>query len=70
MQDRSIETIVNTIQMFIKPGKIIVIDKWRAYAAAFRIINADINHLSVNHSLNFVDPENRNIHIQNIEGYD
>lgn len=41
---------------------------WKMYTATFKRINTGIDHLSVNDSLNFVDPEDRNIHNQNIEG--
>ena len=62
LQNRCTETIVNTIQTFIRPETVVVTDKWRAYAAAFRRTKTDIDHLSVKYSLNFVDSEYRNIH--------
>ena len=47
------------------PETIIISDCW----AAYRLLQQDPDyiHLTVNHSLNFVSPENQEVHTQNIE---
>ncbi|KAG0439019.1 hypothetical protein DMUE_2726 [Dictyocoela muelleri] len=61
-------TIIQVIVNNVLPGKIIIIDQWRAYSTAFRSL-PNYQHLSVNHSLNFLDPINAEIHTQTIEGF-
>ena len=61
--DRSAATLMPIIQNSILPGTTVISDLWRAYGG----INAiGFNHSTVNHSINFVDPETR-AHIQNVE---
>lgn len=45
----------------------IVSVKWRAYAAAFRVLKK-FTHGTINYSLNFVEPDNPLIHAQDFEG--
>ena len=50
---RNAQTLLPVIQQYIVPGTTIVSDLWGAYNT---IGNIGYNHLTVNHSLNFVDP--------------
>ena len=50
---RNAQTLLPIIQEYIIPGTTIVSDLWRAYNT---IGNIGYNHLTVDHSLNFVDP--------------
>uniref|UniRef100_A0A0L8IEN9 ISXO2-like transposase domain-containing protein n=1 Tax=Octopus bimaculoides TaxID=37653 RepID=A0A0L8IEN9_OCTBM len=54
VQDRSTETLLRIIQQHIRPGTIIISDLWKAYKT---ISNLGYNHLTVNHAVNFVDPD-------------
>ena len=62
--DRSQETLLEVIKRRIRPGSIIMSDCWKSYdcleANGYR-------HYNVNHSENFVNPDDSNIHTQNIE---
>uniref|UniRef100_A0A6G3MFQ8 Putative transposase-like protein HI-13281 (Trinotate prediction) n=1 Tax=Henneguya salminicola TaxID=69463 RepID=A0A6G3MFQ8_HENSL len=62
--DRTSETLIPLIKEHIEPGTTIISDKWRAY---FPITSEGYKHLTVNHSVNFVDPDDKTIHTQNIE---
>lgn len=62
--DRTAQTLLNVIKQWILPGTTIISDCWRAYDNLER---EGFNHLAVNHSLHFVDPNDSNIHTQNIE---
>ena len=45
-------------------GSIIISDKWKAYN---KLSSLGYTHKTVNHSENFVDPEDPSVHTQNIE---
>jgi hypothetical protein len=64
---RNSDVMYGILRDFIAPGKTVYTDQWWAYAAAARNF-VDLNHLAVNHTLNFVDPFNNDIHTQNVEG--
>lgn len=53
VEDRSQETLLKVIKMWIKPGTTIVSDCWKAYNC---LQNEGFLHLTVNHTYNFVDP--------------
>ena len=54
VEDRTADTLVNIIKQHIKPGTTIISDCWRAYSS----LNSEgFTHLTVNHSVNFVDPD-------------
>ena len=57
-------TLLPIIQQYIKRGSVIVSDSWRAYHT---LKDHGYTHYVVNHSEHFVDPENPDIHTQNIE---
>lgn len=52
--DRSQDTLINVIKEWILPGTIIMSDCWKAYKG---LKNKNFQHYTVNHSLNFVDPD-------------
>jgi len=64
--NRNRATLFEIISRVCLPGTVIHSDQW----AAYRTINRDLGfeHLSVNHSLNFVNPET-GCHTQNIESF-
>ncbi|VDK49657.1 unnamed protein product, partial [Anisakis simplex] len=53
VDNRSAATLMPLIYKHILPGTTIVSDCWASYS---QIQGADYSHLTVNHSLNFVDP--------------
>ena len=55
-------TLLPIIQRICKAGTIIWSDEFRSY----RSLQNDLTHLTVNHTLNFVNPVN-SVHTQNIE---
>ncbi len=61
-------TMINNISNNVLSGTIIITDQWRAYEAALREL-PHYTHLTINHSLNFVNPDNYNTHTQSIEGF-
>ena len=63
---RSAENLLPLIQQHIRPGSIIYSDLWRAYTSIPRLPEGYI-HSTVNHSTNFVNPEDPDVHTQNIE---
>ena len=54
VENRSAETLMLILKKYILPGTTIVSDFWRAY---LRIGQHGYHHLTVNHKLNFVDPQ-------------
>ncbi|GFX27200.1 DUF1758 domain-containing protein [Trichonephila clavipes] len=63
VHNRTKETLIGLIQEWIKPGTTIYSDCWKSYATLGQV---GYNHLTVNHSLNFVDPVT-NCHTNTIE---
>ena len=52
--DRTANTLVSVISENILPGTTVISDCWKAYSS----LNSEgFSHLTVNHSVNFVDPE-------------
>ena len=64
--DHSAATLLPIIQTAIRPGTTIMSDLWRAYGGIVAIQGMGFNHLTVNHSLNFVDPLT-GVHTQSVE---
>lgn len=65
--DRTAETLKNEILQHILPGSHIVSDGWAAYAKIDQINDGIYTHDTVIHERNFVDPDDRDVHTQNIE---
>ncbi|XP_025264891.1 uncharacterized protein LOC112638075 [Camponotus floridanus] len=63
VKNRTAETLLSVIKQWILPKTTIISDMWRAYDC---LNNEGFIHLTVNHSMNFVDPET-GAHTQNIE---
>ena len=61
---RSKEVLIPIIQKYILPGSIVYSDMWKAYSS---LTNEGYAHYGINHSLNFVNPDEPHIHTQNIE---
>lgn len=61
---RNKETLIPLIQKFIRPGSTVYSDSWRAYNS---LGEEGYRHWCVNHSVNFVDPIDKEIHTQNVE---
>lgn len=51
---RTKEILIKVIKDWILPGTIIMSDCWKAYKC---LENEEFKHFTVNHSLNFVDPD-------------
>lgn len=62
---RDAATLLPIIQQFVLPGTTIMSDLWRAYGG-IQGLPQGYQHLTVNHSINFVDP-NTGAHTQSIE---
>lgn len=58
------DTLIPIMHKHILPGSVIITDGWAAYRT---LKNRGYTHHVINHSENFVDPENPQVHTQNIE---
>ena len=65
--DKSAATLLPIIQAHTAPGTTIHSDEWRAYSRVGTLPPV-ASHLTVNHSLHFVDPAT-GVHTQHIECY-
>jgi len=65
--DRRADTLTNVIRQYILPGTHIVSDGWRAYQNLGAINHGIYTHDTIIHERNFVDPDDDDIHTQNIE---
>jgi len=67
VQDRRAQTLETLIERHILPGSHIISDGWASYANILNIALGIYMHSVVNHSLHFFDPQDEDIHTQNIE---
>lgn len=65
VEDRSATTLLPIIQEWINPGSRIISDQWAAYNHIAD--SGDYIHVTVNHSYNFVNPLDREIHTNHVE---
>ena len=63
VESRDASTMRRVINDNIYPNSIVITDEWRAYASALTHEN-EMVHLTVNHSIHFVSPDNPLIHTQ------
>ena len=61
-------TLLPLIQQYIAPGTRILSDEWASYAQIAAIPGQNYQHDAVNHSQNFVDPQDPTVHTQTVEG--
>ena len=64
VQDRSAETLLPILIDNIHPESIVISDCWKSYNSVSKHFK---EHLSVNHSLHFVDPKDPMVHTNTIE---
>ena len=67
VQERDEATLLSLIEQWIKPNSVIISDMWRSYNGVDKL-PPGYQHLSVNHSITFVDPDDHSIHTNSIEG--
>ena len=65
--DRKRETLEGMIRQYILPGTHIISDGWAPYAHIEELGNGIYTHDVIVHERHFVDPEDINIHTQNVE---
>uniref|UniRef100_A0A914VW32 ISXO2-like transposase domain-containing protein n=1 Tax=Plectus sambesii TaxID=2011161 RepID=A0A914VW32_9BILA len=67
---RDADTLMPIIQQWVLPGSRVITDQWGAYMGAQGFpANPQYTHVSVNHTLHFVDPNDRTIHTNTVEGF-
>ena len=64
VQQRDANTLLPQIAQYIRPGSIVYSDEWSSYNQLSA--STGLRHLTVNHSLHFVDP-NTGAHTQGVE---
>ena len=64
VQQQDTNTLLPLIAQYIRPGSIVYSDEWSSYNQLSA--STGLRHLTVNHSLHFVDP-NTGAHTQGVE---
>lgn len=64
--DRSAKTLIEYIKTHITNGSTIFSDCWKGYKTE-ELEEAGFEHFKVNHSYNFLNPDDPNIHTQTVE---
>jgi hypothetical protein len=65
--NRNAKTMKSVITENVLPGSNIITDKWRAYEKAL-LSMPEMTQQAINHSLDFVYPNDSSVHTQSIEG--
>lgn len=65
VQNRTRNTLMEIISRKIRPQTRIISDQWAAYRSLYQ--SNIYTHEEINHSVNFVDPNNPEVHTQNVE---
>lgn len=65
--DRTAPTLENIVTQYILPGSRIISDGWRAYGNLGNLRGGIYIHDTINHTENFVDPDDATVHTQHIE---
>ena len=69
VENWSADTLLQLIKQFILPGTHIISDGWHAYQNIVNLNNGVYTHSVINHSENFVDPADEDIHTQSVENF-
>ena len=64
-EKRNAETLLPILRQYIRPGTTIITDVWSAYRRLSE--GGELQHRVVNHSLNFVSPEDPTVYTQTVE---
>ena len=67
VEHRDEPTLLPLIAQHLRPNTIVVTDQRRAYQKLINIPGRQFQHLSVNHSLHYVDPIDQRVHTQTVE---
>jgi transposase-like protein len=62
---RDAATLLPIIQAWVHPGTEVLTDEWRAYA---QLQANGFQHRTINHTLHYVDPNDRTLHTNTVEG--
>lgn len=66
VKKRDSDTLLQVISENVEPGTTIITDMWKGYNS---LRQSRFRHETVNHSINFVSPSDRNVHTQTIESH-
>ncbi|XP_068240858.1 uncharacterized protein [Palaemon carinicauda] len=64
VKKRNAETLISALKEHVLPGTTIISDCWKGYG---KVKDHDFKHFTVNHSVNFVDPNDPTVHTNTIE---
>ncbi|XP_068220037.1 uncharacterized protein [Palaemon carinicauda] len=64
VEKRNAETLISALKEHVLPGTTIIFDCWKGYG---KVKDHDFKHFTVNHSVNFVDPNDPTVHTNTIE---
>ena len=70
VENKTRGVLIEVIKRRIAPGSIIMSDCWRGYTNLPSFVpEYNFSHFTINHSCNFLDPNDPNIHTQSIEAF-